>query len=160
GAAAQVAFHQFDEPLSDGTPVQRRFGDIRYNFLRWVSDKDMQGFFAGVTQFVTDPRTGETLSSDVVFNDFPLQDYYTQRILAHLSAAGAVATDPTTGAWKTGSCQTGDVRPIISAQVVSTKTANDPLYGKMQQYLHKPIAQYGNLGPADFIQKQDDDFRR
>jgi len=40
----------------------REYGDIRYNFLRWVSDEDLQDSFAGVTMPGFDPRTGEIIN--------------------------------------------------------------------------------------------------
>ncbi|MFO0661989.1 MAG: hypothetical protein U0165_19480 [Polyangiaceae bacterium] len=65
------------------------------SFLRWVTDRDMQSFWAGVTQFVADPRTGETVSASISFNDFAIKDYYVQRLDAYLQSIGACADTPT-----------------------------------------------------------------
>ena len=48
----------------------------------------------------------------------------------------------------------------ISAKVTEAQHNNDSLYQKMQLYLQKPAPTFGNLGPSDFVQKQDDDFFR
>jgi len=164
GAAATVSFKNFDEDLPDGQ-APRQYGDVRYNFLRWVSDEDMQSFWAGVTQFVLDPRTGETISSSISFNDFAIKDYYIQRIDAYLQMVGAVATDGTTtpdgqvhvgvnsaGEWTNpGACKDGDTMAIVPATAQASHNGNSSLYQKMQVYLNKPAAQYGALGPQDFI---------
>jgi hypothetical protein len=161
---ATVSFKNFDEDLPDGQ-APRQYGDVRYNFLRWVSDEDMQSFFAGVTQFVIDPRTGESLSSSITFNDFAIQDYYVQRIDAYLQMIGATPTDGTTtpdgqvhvgvnavGEWvPQGACTTGSTMAIVPSTVAANHNGNSSLYQKMQVYLNKPAAQYGNLGPQDFI---------
>src|SRR5262249_19340822 len=89
GAKARVDFRNFDHPggLTESQKGRggREFGDARYSFIRWMSDKDMQEGYAGVTQFTVDPRTGETLSSSIVINDFAIKDYYVQRIDAYLA---------------------------------------------------------------------------
>ncbi len=50
--------------------------------------------------------------------------------------------------------------PIVDATVTANHNGNSSLYLKMQQYLQKPAAQYGALGPADFVVQQDSDFFR
>ncbi len=173
GATATVDFQNFDANLPDGQ-APRQYGDVRYSFLRWVSDMDMQSFWAGVTQFVVDPRTGEALSSSISFNDFAIKDYYVQRIDAYLQMIGAAATDGTmaddgqvhvgvnaVGEWTNpGACKDGDTMPIVDATVAANHNGSSSLYQKMQVYLQKPAGQYGNLGPQDFIQTQDADFFR
>ncbi len=57
--------------------------------IRWVESLDQQGQWAGVTSFVTDPRTGETLTSDIVLENFQIKDYYVDRIDAYLQSVGA-----------------------------------------------------------------------
>lgn len=134
----------------------RKFGDVRYNFLRWVSDRDMQGVFAGVTQFFTDPRSGETKNSTIVFNDFAIKDYYVQRIDAYLQSIGASADVNSADPWPDpGACQDGDTLPVDPNLVQLRKNASSSLFGKIQQYLQKPIAQYGNLAPTDFVPSHD-----
>jgi hypothetical protein len=162
GTPPKVSFLNWNDAttLGDAAGPVRQFGDIRYSFLRWDSDKDMQDQFGAATDFIMDRRTGETLASEVVFNDEALKDYVTQRLDAYLVSVGASQGINSAMPWPTGTCTIGDTQPITAAAVTNVKNASDSLYGKMQQYLHKPIAQYGNLGPADFIQPQDDDFRR
>jgi hypothetical protein len=173
GAAATLDFQNFDANLPDGQSP-RQYGDVRYSFLRWVSDKDMQTYWAGVTQFVVDPRNGQTISSSISFNDFAIQDYYTQRIDAYLQMIGASASDGTmtpdgqvhvgvnaVGEWTNpGACKDGDTMPIVDATVQANHNGSSSLYQKMQVYLQKPADTYGNLGPQDFIQNNDADFFR
>src|SRR6185295_54415 len=93
--------------------------EVRYNFLRWLTDQDMQSYWAGVTQFVVDPRTGEATTSDISFNEFAIKDYYVQRIDAFLKYMGASNDINSNGDWPTpadeGTCKDGDTMPIISA---------------------------------------------
>jgi hypothetical protein len=147
-------------PDGGGPAKAREFGDVRFNFLRWVSDKQLNnGAFAGVTQFNIDPRTGETLTSDIVLEDFEINDYYTQRIDAFLKSVGASADVNTPGEWPDlGKCKDGDTIPILPDTETSVRNASSSLFGKIQQYLQKPIATYGNLAPNDFTASQDDDF--
>ncbi len=146
----------------DNQPVE--YGDVRYSFLRWISDPDIQDFFAGVTQFVIDPRTGEALSSSIAFNDFAIKDYYVQRIDAYLQTIGASLDINSPDAWDTNkptaTCKDGDTMPIVPAKVAANHNGTSTLYAKMQQYLQKPVGTFGNLGPVDFTAKQDDDFFR
>jgi hypothetical protein len=146
-----------------------------------VSDKDMQSFWAGVTQFVADPRTGETISSSISFNDFAIQDLYVQRIDAYLQMIGAVACDKaagkncmtmtndglthvgvnSAGEWTNpGVCKPGQTMPIVPTTDLANHDGQSSLYQKMQTYLQKPSSQFGNLGPQDFIVQQDADFYR
>jgi hypothetical protein len=162
GVAARVDFKEWN----DGN-VERHYGDVRYSFLRWISDRDMQSYWAGVTQFVPDPRTGETLSASINFNDFAIKDYYIQRIDGYLQSLGASLNVNSDGEWgdpigedgkPITSCKDGDTVPIISATARKLHDGASSMYQKMQTYLQKPVAQYGNLGPQDFVAKQDDDF--
>ena len=161
GVAARVSFKDYNEELAAGQ-APREYGDVRYSFLRWVSDRDMQSFWAGVTQFVVDPRTGESVSSSISFNDFAIKDYYVQRIDAYLKTVGASldVNSPEPWADPKGQCKDGDTAPISNAEVIKTHNGSSTLYAKMQQYLQKPIGTFGALGPQDFSAKQDDDFFR
>jgi hypothetical protein len=175
GAAAQVDFKDYND---GGT--ERRYGDIRYNFLRWASDQDLQDSFAGVTMPGFDPRTGEIVNESIEFNDFAVRDYYVQRIDAFLVSIGAsegVTKSCKSGAdcasgncgsdgfceWATlGSCTSGDTLPLVTQNVISDHNAKSTLFTKMQQYLHVhgPDPKNDHIGPQDLIYKQDDDFRR
>ena len=200
GAKARLTFKNFDQDLAEGE-APRQYGDVRYNFIRWLTDKDSEDLFAGVAQFVTDPRTGETLSASINLNDFAIKDYYVQRIDFYLQQVGASegvnAKDPwdpnlcpdgtpqqcytnntdevipcdashtprckydeTGKPGVAGTCTDGARVPIIDAKVVSLHNSSSPVFGKMQEYLQKPLATNGPLGPKDFIQPQDDDFRK
>lgn len=165
GAAARVSFKNFDANLEDGQ-APRQYGDVRYNFVRWLSDKDTEDSFAGIAQFVTDPRTGETLTASINLNDFAIKDYYVQRLDFYLQQIGASEGVNSAGAWAdTGACTDGDVMPIVPQAVVEKHNANSPVFGKMQEYLQRPDTgldptgkPWGKLGPKDFLQPQDDDF--
>ncbi|HEY2902049.1 MAG TPA: zinc-dependent metalloprotease [Polyangia bacterium] len=149
----------------------REYGDMRYNFLRWVSDEDMQDSFAGVTMPAFDPRTGEIINEGIEFNDFAIKDYYTQRIDTFLQSIGATPTDPKTGQpvnvntlgeWPTGACTTGQTQPLVNATLIANHNAQSTLFTKMQQYLNlnsiDPDPNNNHLGPQDFVAKQDQDF--
>jgi len=156
GVAARLDFKNFDQDMpSDLDPALqqrgREFGDIRYNFLLWISDRDMQSYFAGLTPTVNDPRTGETISSTITFNDFQIKDYYIQRIDAFLQYMGASLNVNSATAWvDPGPCMDGDTMPIIdSAQ--RAYAAQSSLFNKMQLYLNHPSDTYGPQSPVDFI---------
>ena len=149
----------------------REYGDMRYNFLRWVSDRDLQDSFAGVTMPAFDPRTGEIINEGIEFNDFAIQDFYTQRIDTFLQSIGATPTDPasgqpvgvnTPGEWPTGACTTGQTQPLTNATLIANHNAQSTLFTKMQQYLNlsslDPDPANNHLGPQDFVAKQDQDF--
>jgi hypothetical protein len=55
-------------------------------------------------------------------------------------------------------CKDGDVAPILPISVMAKKKNASTLYAKMQDYMQKPASRFGNLGPEDFIAKQDKDF--
>ncbi len=178
-ATGRISFHDYNEPLDDGTPIERAFGDIRFNMIRWIESLDQQGQWAGVTGFVTDPRTGETMTSDIVLENFQIKDYYVNRIDAYLQSLGAspgiypnnwgtspfVSCDPNTDkACNSGgtkplptTCSVGDSAPIIPNVLLATHNGADTLYQKMQGYLYRPGSP---LGPTDFIVPQDADFFR
>src|SRR5215472_10544404 len=169
GAAARLSFHLYNEPLDDGTPVNRVFGDVRFNMLRWVQSVDQQSQFAGATAFTIDPRTGEALNSDIVFENFQIHDYYSARIDAYLQSIGASTdspfnptdwTDPVDAMGNTISCSAsnvGQAAPLIPKIAVAAHNGGSTLYQKMQSYLYKPVGQYGPLGPQDFILGHTDD---
>jgi hypothetical protein len=166
GARARVRFVDFDKELPPGQ-APRQYGDVRYSFLRWVSDRDMQSYWAGVTQFVIDTRTGEAVSSSINFNDFAIKDYYVQRLDAYLQTVGAIPVDkngvpgvnsPDPWVDPPGGCKDGSTMPIVAKTVAANHNGTSSLYQKMQGYLQKPVDTYGNLGPQDFIVPQDDDF--
>jgi hypothetical protein len=165
-AKARVAFHQYNEPMTDGTPINRAFGDVRWNMLRWLESEDQQAYFAGVTSEVIDPRTGQALTSDIVFENFAIKDLYVARIDAYLqsvgmSPAGSSPFDQT--AWpptvldangKTVNCTSANIGatvPIIPATVVANHNGTSTLFQKMQGYLQEPVTNYGPLGPQNFI---------
>ena len=64
GAKVRLVVKNYDQDMPDGITEKERargreYGDVRYNFIRWMSDIDVGAPFIGVAQFVPDPRTGE-----------------------------------------------------------------------------------------------------
>lgn len=194
GAAARVDFKEYTDQIPVASPAvtvqsecaaagfwwdsnvcyakpPREYGDMRYNFLRWVSDEDLQDSFAGVTMPAFDPRTGEIINEGIEFNDFAIKDFYTQRIDAFLRSVGATPSDPVTGQpvgvntpgeWPTGACTTGQTQPLVNETIIANHNAQSTLFTKMQQYLNlnsiDPDPNNNHLGPQDFVAKQDQDF--
>ncbi|MFI5296861.1 MAG: zinc-dependent metalloprotease [Polyangiales bacterium] len=150
-------------------PAGVSFGDVRYNFLRWVTDEDMQDSFAGVTEPGFDPRTGEIVNETVEMNDFAVKDYYVQRLDAFLQQIGVYTPatyDPTTGAvltpstWPSGTCTAGAVAPLVDSILINKHNANSTVFAKMQTYLglHTPDAAGDHMGVSDMVNVQDTDF--
>ncbi|MBI5536227.1 MAG: hypothetical protein HY898_26125 [Deltaproteobacteria bacterium] len=155
GVVARVDFKEWN----DGG-VERHYGDVRYNFVRWLSGYDQGVGYAGLTTPQSDPRTGELLTANVDLSDFPLQDYYFQRIDAYLQTIGASLDLNSEKEWPNDppNCKDGDLQPVVPETLANNHNGNSSLYNKMQGYLGKPIYKYGALGPQDFIAKQDEDF--
>jgi hypothetical protein len=173
GAPVTVTFLNYNDQntFGDGAGPARNFGDIRYNFLRWISDEDMQGSFAGVTMPGFDPRTGEIINEGIEFNDFAVRDYYVQRIDAFLQEVGAsggvnnsVSCTKTgqTGCWQSGPCTAGTTAQIVNQTVIDNHNALSTLFTKMQTYLglNGPNPNDNHLGPQDFTAAatEDQDF--
>ena len=164
GAKAQIEFKDATKDVAEGEPVPSK-GDVRFNILYWISDKDVQDDFAGVTQYVVDPRTGELLTASIGFNDFAIKDVYVQRIDAYLKSVGACAAyqpgdannppscpfdvnspdDPANpqqwpdppGQPPSGQCTAGATVPIVDSYAVKYHNATSSLSSKIQDYLHK-----------------------
>jgi hypothetical protein len=166
--ATRLDFKDYDKDMPADMPDDlkargREFGDVRYNFLRWVADQEMQGYWAAVTQFTTDPRTGESTTSDVVFNDYAVKDHIIQRIDAFLQYMGASLDTNADGEWMDGpaNCKDGDTMPILPASR-DTWAGKSTLFQKMQLYLNHDPSQYGNQAPTDFVRTEnlnDPDFQ-
>jgi hypothetical protein len=153
GAAMRLGVKSFDEDLAPGQSP-RQMGDVRYNFIRWISDVEAGGFpTLAATQFIPDPRTGEILSDSINVYDWSWRDYVLARLDFYEQTIGAVNWDA-----NPGPCQDGDTIPLVPAVVKSSHNGNSTLFQKMQQYLQRPVAQYGKLGPQDFVVQQDADF--
>lgn len=96
GAKARLVVKNYDEDIpddahpsmkeldEDGRIRGREYGDIRFNFIRWMSDLDSGAPFIGVAQSVPDPRTGENVSASINIADFPLREYVAMRVDAFL----------------------------------------------------------------------------
>jgi hypothetical protein len=162
-----VSFLEYNAPdpacTPSGTttcpPLVRQYGDIRYNFLRWASDQDIQDSFAGVTMPGYDPRTGEMVNQGIEFNDFAVLNYYVERIDSFLVQVGASsgvnqATWPSVPpGMKSSTCTVGQTLPVVDATDISVHDASSTLFTKMQQYLNLngPDPTNNHLGPKDFV---------
>ncbi len=166
----------FGDHLSQNPKV---FGDVRYNFIRYLTDMDESSGFLGVTEPLSDPRTGEMLTATINIDNMNLEDFYAVRLEFYLETIGGqggsqahnpYGIDGKTNNWAytpSGSCAPGDMIPLSKTlgpdnskggAVQTGHNAISTVFQKMQQYLHKPIPTYGYLGPADFIPQEDSDF--
>src|SRR5262249_13176147 len=62
GAKIRMSVKNFDEDIPEDAHQTlkdrgREYGDVRFSFIRWMSDLDVGAPFIGVAQFVPDPRT-------------------------------------------------------------------------------------------------------
>ena len=169
GAAATIDFLNADDAatLGDAKGPMREYGDVRFSFVRWVEDVDANTGYLGYGPSASDPRTGEILNATVNLANFVQKElaYQIDFFLRTIGATyGLDYVDPKTGQpaeWPDdGACKDGDVKPLKNAVVTANHNGNSSLYAKMQQYLQKPASQFGNLGPEDFVAKQDDDFTK
>ena len=157
GAKTKLVIKDYDADLQPGQRP-RVMGDVRYSFLRWLSDLDIGQSYLAVTNFVWDRRSGQIISTSINMDDFQWQDtvlarmdYYEQSIGAFNFAAPGMNGVP-------ANCSDGDTIPLLPPKVQSSHNGTSTLFQKMQQYLGKPVATWGNLGPTDFIVQHDSDF--
>jgi hypothetical protein len=150
---------------NDANVVPKLFGDVRYNFVHWVSDLDVADGpgFAGFTPSLNDPRTGERISTVINIADFPIEDYYVTELDYYLQTIGAEQTLSANGEWPAigGSCIVGDTYPLgglVNATIETDHNEISTVYDKMQLYMHKPSTTYGFLNPSDFIPQESTDF--
>ena len=111
-----------------------------------------------MTTAVTDPRTGEIINAAISYNDLlGALEQNIQKLDVYLQSIGASYglgnpwPDP-------GPCKDGQTKPMATDLGTTTHNTSSTVFQKMQQYLQMPTAVYGNLGPQDFVAKQDDDF--
>jgi hypothetical protein len=163
GAKARLQILNYDDAtkFGDGQGPVRTVGDPRYNFIVWHSDLDNGSGLLGIAQPFADPRTGEQLSGTVNVFEGPFQDTVEQRLDLFLQTVGAEYLTPS-GDFDDSkyppTCKAGDTVPVVPADVANILNRQSTVYGKMQQYLQQPFAQYGYLGPANFVPKHDSDF--
>ncbi len=166
GAKGKVTFLNYndDKAYLDGKGPARRYGDVRYSFINWHSDLDAgPDGLAGIAQFFFDPRSGQTLSASVNVFEYEIKDFVLARLDFYLQTIGAQALTPS-GDFDDANfpppmgCKDGDVIPLVPDAVTKTHNGQSTVYAKMQQYLQKPVANFGKLGPRDFIVHQDTDY--
>jgi hypothetical protein len=193
GAKIRLIVKNYDQDIpEDAHPVEkergREYGDIRYNFIRWMSDLDIGAPFIGVAQFVPDPRTGEALSASINIADFPLKEFVAQRVDAFMSTIMCNASKYDDGLAQNVCTDLNEDKPWgppmkatknaegkfvlepypdacqdgqtaeIVPHLLDETYGKSSLYSKMQEYLGEPASMFGPLGPRDFVPNQDDDF--
>ena len=96
--AARVQFLNYNDAQAYGDQAgpARQYGDVRYNFIRFESDLDTGSPFLGVTQFVTDPRTGESISASINIAGASYKAQTIQFTDYYLQSIGAAPTTTTT----------------------------------------------------------------
>jgi hypothetical protein len=162
-AKGTLKFLNYNDASSygDGAGPVREYGDPRYSFVNWHSDLDNGSGLLGVGQHFTDPRTGEILSASVNVFEGAFKDTVQQRLDLYLQTVGAEFLQPDgnfdDSKYPSG-CQDGDLVPLIPADVAKQLNRQSTVYGKIQGYLQRPYANYGYLGPKDFLPTHDPDF--
>jgi hypothetical protein len=155
------------------------FGDLRYSFIRFLTDIDSTPpGLLGVTEPLSDPRTGELISNSVNITNIDVADFYVTRLQFYLETIAGTGPDQSGSTWKIENgnfvntpketCAVGDLLPLGSSPggldnsmggaVQTNHNAISTVFQKMQQYLHKPLTTYGYLGPDDFIPLEGPDF--
>jgi hypothetical protein len=149
------------------SPNPKVFGDVRYGFIRFISDIDVGQTFLGVTEPISDPRTGELLTATINIQNFYVQDFYTTRLEFYLESIGGNGSSQSNNPYgikgndwaftPTGACTAGDLLPLstmVGVNAAGVAKADNSLNGavqlghnaistvfqKMQQYLHKPLS--------------------
>jgi hypothetical protein len=173
GAKIRLTFLNHDDATTfgDARGPERTFGDARYSFIHWIPDIDENNNFLGLAGGAADPRTGEILSAELNLSDhvvgamayeidFFLQSVGASQGLGYSDPNGNAQEWPPTppGVSSRATCTVGQTVPLQNAVIQANHDGGSSLFTKMQQYLGKPAGTYGNLGPQDFIAKQDQDF--
>jgi hypothetical protein len=163
GAKGRLKMLNYNDATTylDAQGPERTYGDPRYSFINWHSDLDNGSGLLGIAQFFTDPRTGETISASVNLFEGPFQDTVLQRLDLFLQTVGAEYLLPTgefDDSMYPPTCTAGETVPLVPADVANNFNRQSTVYSKMQGYLQEPFAQYGYLGPANFLPTHDTDF--
>jgi hypothetical protein len=163
GAPARLSFLNYNDlkVLGDGQGPTRGVGDPRYNFINWHSDLDHGSGLLGVEQPFPDPRTGQLISASVNVFEGPFQDTVEQRLDLFLKTVGQEFLTSSGEFDETkypAKCTAGETIPLVPADVANLLNRQSTVYSKLQQYLQRPFAQYGYLGPANFIPTHESSF--
>ncbi|HEX8789915.1 MAG TPA: zinc-dependent metalloprotease [Polyangiaceae bacterium] len=167
-ANTKLVVMDFDANLQPGQQP-RQPGDVRYSFLRWDSDlaQTVGGSTLAVTQPTVDPRSGQTISVDIIGYDWSWQDYILARLDYYEQTVGAfnfgnpgtcVTSQYGDKICVPTTCKDGDTMPLVPLEVQKNHNGTSTLFTKMQQYLGKPMATWGFLGPQDFVVQHSADF--
>lgn len=172
GVKGRLFFKEANDGLPDGQV--REYGDVRYNYIRYVTDPGIAEGLLGLEQSAVDPRTGEDLKEGVnIYNQGYLQNVAFQYdfLLKTIGAGEGLASQDDNGnaidnPWKAlpepcknGDHLTADDPRIVTAGYLKAHHNQSTLFNKLQQYLNKPATTYGNLNPGDFVQGPDPKYR-
>ncbi len=155
--------------FGDAQGPNRQYGDVRYNFIHYVPDIDANTGWLGYGPSASDPRTGEILNATVNIADseatalayqidFFLQSLGVSQGLSYAPGGAPSEWPPAPPGLSGGSCTPGQTVQLNGSVVASSHNGSSSLFQDIQQYMGKPAATYGNLGPGDFIPTQDQDF--
>jgi hypothetical protein len=166
GSKATLQFLNFDDDKAymDGgnAKTPKHFGDIRYSWLVFHSDLDNRaGGLLGIAQFAADLRTGQTISASVNVWDSLLKDTAVNRLDFFLQTVGAeflTANGEFDDSKYPSSCAEGQTMPLVNKDIAAELNLGSTVYNKMQAFLQKPVTQFGNLGPVNFLPTHDADF--
>jgi hypothetical protein len=159
GVTMRLDFREWNAADDQGNTLERKWGDIRYNWIGWGPDYDNGAGYSGVTSFTSDPRTGQILSTMINVQEHDYKDVFVQVLDAYLRSIGA-SDDVNSGAeWPHAgeACTIGDVESITPS-VAQSDHNNDSVYQKMQLYMQRTSE--NPLGPSDYVPQQDGDFFR
>ena len=172
GVKGRLFFKAANDGLPDGQ--SREFGDVRYSFVRYVTDPGVAEGLLGIAGVITDPRTGETLKGMfTVYNQGYLNEvaYQYDALLKTIGASEGLTSQDDNGnaidnPWKAlpepcknGDHLTQDDPRIVTPNFTKTHHNQSTLFNKIQQYLNKPATTYGNLAPSDFAGAPDPKYR-
>jgi hypothetical protein len=190
GAKAQMKIMHFDDDTVYGDHASsnpKQFGDVRYRFIRFITDFDSSpSGFLGITEPLSDPRTGENLTATIGIANYDIPDLIEARLEFYLDTIGGnggtqqdnpyqintngdFAFTPKTGC---SAATVGAMLPLTTSPSTTSVPADNSnggavqlnhngistVFAKMQGYLHKPLTTYGYLGPDDFVPQEDSDF--
>jgi hypothetical protein len=104
------------------------------------------------------------ISCTIAFDDYEWQDFLLARMDYYEQTIGAFNFGPPGSCVTTQygqqvcvpkTCTDGQTLPLVPQEVAKNHNGTSTLFTKMQQYLGKPMATWGNLGPQDFVVQHD-----
>jgi hypothetical protein len=151
-------------------PNPKVFGDVRYSFIRFITDFDSTPpGLLGVTEPLSDPRTGELLTNTINITNTNIQDFYAARLEFYLETIGGsgptqqfnpygITTNAKTNVsnWSftpSGSCTVGDLIPLNCTSATSCSNSSDPFGTPNPDNTMGGAVQMGHNGISTVFQK-------